>query len=165
MKNSIFDRFYKKYDYWYEKNKFAYLSELKAIRQVLPKKGKSLEIGVGTGRFSAPLGVEFGIDPSKEMLKIARQRGVNAKLGIGEKLSYANAIFDYILIVSALCFAKDPCRMIKEAGRVLKHRKLRLSHGREGHHAEIIRPHPHAFKGGEITCPERMHGQIPSKTP
>jgi len=54
---SIFDRYYKKYDTWYEKNKFAYLSELGAIKKVLPKVGKGLEIGVGTGRFAAPLNI------------------------------------------------------------------------------------------------------------
>ncbi len=28
--NNIFDKYYKKYDAWYDRNKFAYLSELKA---------------------------------------------------------------------------------------------------------------------------------------
>ncbi len=69
MKN-IFDKRYKKYDAWYKENKFAYLSELEAIRKVLPKKGKGLEIGVGTGRFAAPLGIKFGIDPSEDMIQL-----------------------------------------------------------------------------------------------
>jgi len=59
---NIFDRYYKRYDNWYEKNKFAYLSELKTVRKVLPRKGKGLEIGVGTGRFAAALGISTGID-------------------------------------------------------------------------------------------------------
>ena len=69
---TIFDRYYKKYDAWYDRNKFAYLSELEAIKKVLPKKGKGLEIGVGTGRFANSLGIECGIDSLKNMLTIAK---------------------------------------------------------------------------------------------
>jgi len=35
--NNIFDKHYKRYDAWYEKHKFVYLSELEAIKKVLPK--------------------------------------------------------------------------------------------------------------------------------
>jgi len=78
----IFDKYYKKYDLWYERNRFAYLSELEAIKKVLPKKGKGLEIGVGTARFAKPLGIKYGIDPSKKMLEIAKKKGVNVRLGM-----------------------------------------------------------------------------------
>ena len=71
--SNIFDRYYKRYDAWYNKNKFAYLSELEAIKELLPKKGKGLEIGVGTARFAAPLGITTGVDPSENMLKIAKK--------------------------------------------------------------------------------------------
>lgn len=46
MKN-IFDQHCKKYDAWYDEHKFAYLSEIDAIKKVLPGKGKGLEIGKG----------------------------------------------------------------------------------------------------------------------
>ena len=36
--NNIFDRYYKRYDSWYDRNKFAYLSELKAIKKMMPEK-------------------------------------------------------------------------------------------------------------------------------
>ena len=116
----IFDRYYKKYDAWYEKNKFAYLSELKAIRKVLPEEGKGLEIGVGTGRFAQALGITTGIDPSKNMIRIARQRGVDARLGSGERPPFKNAAFDYVLLVITLCFLKYPQKALEEARRVLK---------------------------------------------
>jgi len=116
----IFDRYYKKYDAWYDKNKFAYLSELKAIRKVLPKKGKGLEVGVGTGRFAQALGIESGIDPSKNMIEIARERGVNVKLGYGERLPFKNATFDYEAVIITICFTKNPEKVLKEAYRVLK---------------------------------------------
>jgi len=118
--SSIFDKYYEKYDAWYDKNEFAYLSELKAIRKVLPKKGKGLEIGVGTGRFAQALGIESGIDPSKNMIKIARKRGINVKLGYGERLPFKNATFDYAAVIITICFTKNPKKVLKEACRVLK---------------------------------------------
>jgi ubiquinone/menaquinone biosynthesis C-methylase UbiE len=120
--SSLFDRYTKRYDEWYDKNKFVYLSELKAIKKALPRKGKGLEIGVGTGRFAKPLGIKFGIDPSKSMLKLAAKRGISVRVGNGEKLPYANASFDYVAIVIALCFVKNPCKVLAEARRVLKKR-------------------------------------------
>ena len=118
--SSIFDRYYKKYDDWYNRNVFAYLSELKAVKKVLPKKGKGLEIGVGTGRFAAPLEIAVGIDPAKKMIRIARERGVDAKAGSGEKLPFKNASFDYVAIIITLCFVGSAQEVLKEAKRVLK---------------------------------------------
>lgn len=117
---SIFDRYYNKYDKWYEKNKFVYLSELEAIKKVLPKKGKILEIGVGTGRFAAALGIEFGIDPSMNMLKIARHRGVNTRLARGEQLPFRDLTFDCVAIIITLCFSQDAEKVLQETSRVLK---------------------------------------------
>ena len=117
---NIFNNNYKKYDLWYERNRFAYLSELEAVKKVLPKTGKGLEIGVGTGRFAAPLGIITGIDPSKNMVKIARHRGVDARLGYGEKLPFRNNIFNYAVIIITICFVNDPKKVLKEAYRVLR---------------------------------------------
>lgn len=117
---NIFERYYKKYDAWYERNKFAYLSELETLKKFLPKKGKGLEIGVGTARFASPLGIRYGIDPSKKMLKIAKKRGVEIHLGSGEKLHFKNSSLDYVAIIITLCFVKDPIKVLGEARRVLK---------------------------------------------
>ena len=118
--SSTFDKYYKRYDAWYERNKFAYLSEVEALKEVLPKKGKGLEIGVGTGRFAKPLGIRHGIDPSRKMLEIAKKRGVKVHLGNGEKLYFKNSSFDYVAIIITLCFVKDPLKVLDEARRVLK---------------------------------------------
>ncbi|MDP8266919.1 MAG: hypothetical protein P9M07_08295 [Candidatus Aceula meridiana] len=74
---NIFDRYYKKYDAWYDRNKFIYLPELKVLNNFIPQGGRGLEIGVGIGRFAAPLNIIIGIDPSNNMIEIARRRGVN----------------------------------------------------------------------------------------
>ncbi|MFH2068317.1 MAG: class I SAM-dependent methyltransferase [Candidatus Omnitrophota bacterium] len=116
----IFDRYYKKYDAWYERNTFAYLSELKAIKKVLPKKGKGLEIGVGTGRFASALGIRYGVDPSENMLGIARKRGIDAHLSYGERLPFEDSVFDYAVIIITICFVRNTLKVLIEARRVLK---------------------------------------------
>jgi len=118
--STVFDKYWEKYDAWYERNKFAYLSEIEALKRVLPKKGKGLEIGVGTGRFASILGIGYGIEPSKNMIKIARQRGVDARLGYGECLPFIDSSFDYAVIIVTLCFVDDPEKVLKETARVLK---------------------------------------------
>ncbi|MFZ3059239.1 MAG: methyltransferase domain-containing protein [Candidatus Methanoperedens sp.] len=115
----IFDRNWKKYDDWFEKHKDIYFTELKALRRAIPK-GLGLEIGVGSGRFAFPLKVKIGIDPSKNMLKLAEKRGIQAVLGVGEELPFKDNTFDFVLIVVTLCFVEDPEYVLSEASRVLK---------------------------------------------
>ncbi len=117
---NTFNRYYKRYDAWYERNRFAYLSELEAIKKVLPGKGKGLEIGVGTGRFAQALGITTGVDPAKNVIKIARQRGVDAYVASGEDLPFEEGSFDYAAIIITISFTKNPRKVLKEAARVLK---------------------------------------------
>jgi ubiquinone/menaquinone biosynthesis C-methylase UbiE len=118
----VFDKHYKKYDAWYDNHKFAFLSELNAIRKVLPRNKKGLEIGVGTGRFASGLGIEYGVDPSENMLKIARKRGIDARRASGERLPFDSSTFDYAVVIITLCFVKDPVKVLIEAKRVLRKR-------------------------------------------
>ncbi|MGB2660926.1 MAG: class I SAM-dependent methyltransferase [Candidatus Omnitrophota bacterium] len=118
--SDFFDKYYKRYDAWYNENKLAYLSELEAVKKVLPTEGHGLEIGVGSGRFAAPLGITVGIDPSKKMVELARGREVDARLGVGEELSFKDSTFDYAAIIVTLCFVQDPEKVITESARVLK---------------------------------------------
>lgn len=115
-----FEKHTSDYENWFEKNHFAYTSELNAIKEQLPKNGDGLEIGVGSARFAAPLGIEFGIEPSSRMRKIAKQRGIEVIGGIAENLPFANAQFDYILMVTTICFLDDIGKAFREAHRVLK---------------------------------------------
>lgn len=115
-----FIRHHRRYDGWFERHRAAYLSELLAVRALLPWKGRGLEIGVGTGRFASPLGVEFGIDPAAEMLGYARARGVQVARAIGEALPFADGVFDYALIVTTICFLDDSRAALHEAARILR---------------------------------------------
>jgi len=66
----------------------VYLSELEAVRSMLPVDGTGIEIGVGTGRFAAPLGIKLGLEPSKSMASLARQRGIEVVEGEAEALPF-----------------------------------------------------------------------------
>jgi len=117
---SIFNGYCEKYDEWYENHKLAYLSELEVLKKVIPKSARGLEIGVGTGRFAAPLNITLGIDPSHNMLEIASQRGVNVRWGYGEDLPFLDNSFDYAAIIITLCFIDNPLKVLREARRVIK---------------------------------------------
>jgi SAM-dependent methyltransferase len=86
----------------------------------MPLRGRALEIGVGSGRFAAPLGVRFGIDPVIEMLGYARSRGVAVARAIAGALPFPAATFDCVLAVTTLCFVDDASAMLREAARVLR---------------------------------------------
>jgi SAM-dependent methyltransferase len=109
-----------RYDKWYVHHEAAYQSELLAVRAVLPWEGLGLEIGVGTGRFAAPLGVEIGLEPASAMLSRARQRQITVIQGVGEVLPFADETFDYVLMVVVLSFLDDAEAALAEIRRILK---------------------------------------------
>lgn len=109
-----------RYERWFSRHDAAYRSELAALRELMPEPGLALEVGVGTGRFAAPLGIEVGLDPSVRMLRHARRRGISVVCGVAEALPFRNAVFDRVLVVTTLCFVDDARAMCVEAARVLK---------------------------------------------
>jgi len=109
-----------RYEDWFERNGFAYESELRAIRALLPKSKKGVEIGVGSGRFAGPLGIRYGVEPSAKMREIARSKGIEAIDGIAEDLPYDDAQFDLALMVTTICFLDDLKAAFEEAHRILK---------------------------------------------
>ena len=119
-KTDPFEKYPIRYDNWFERNKLAYESELRAIKKLLPKNGQGMEIGVGTGRFAAPLGIKLGIDPSKRMLEIAQKRGIRVIEAVAENLPFNNNTFDFVLMVTTICFLDDIEAAFKEAYRVLR---------------------------------------------
>jgi ubiquinone/menaquinone biosynthesis C-methylase UbiE len=114
-----FEEYTKKYENWFDHNKFAYLSELEGIKNLIIK-GRSIEIGVGTGRFAEPLGIEFGIDPSLTMLKAAQKRKIKVIRGVGEYLPISDDSFDLVLMITTLCFLKNTDQTLKEIKRIIK---------------------------------------------
>ena len=116
----VFDNFALEYDQWFEDHEIEYALELKAIREFLPKEGVGIEIGAGTGRFTKPLGISLGVEPSEAMRSLALSRGVNIIAGIAESLPVEGGLYDFALLVTTVCFLEAPEFAFKEVYRVLK---------------------------------------------
>jgi len=118
-KTEVFDKYYKDYDHWFFKNELAYKAELNLIRKLIPK-GKGLEVGVGTGKFTIPFGIKDGVEPSDKMAEIAEEKGIKVVKGVAENLPYDDNSFDFVLLVTTICFVDDPLKTLEEARRVVK---------------------------------------------
>jgi len=114
-----FEKYTDRYDAWFVMHQAAYLSELEAVRQMLPQHGTGIEIGAGTGRFAAPLEISFGIEPCTAMSKTAVQRGVRIISGVGEYLPVRSGIFHYALMVTTVCFLDNIPQAFGEMNRIL----------------------------------------------
>lgn len=116
----IFEKHAAEYDEWFEENEAVYKSEILALRDLVPAEGIGLEVGVGTGRFAAPLGIGVGVEPAKTMADMARKRGIDVHEAKAEALPFHDESFDFLLMVTTICFLENPLQALKEAKRVLK---------------------------------------------
>jgi ubiquinone/menaquinone biosynthesis C-methylase UbiE len=120
VKIESFEKYHKEYDKWFIKNQNIYIAEVDAIKRFVPHFDFGVEIGVGTGRFSLPLGIKVGVEPSKKMGEISRNRGIQVYKGVAEQLPFIDATFDFALMVTTICFVDDLEKSFKEAYRILK---------------------------------------------
>jgi ubiquinone/menaquinone biosynthesis C-methylase UbiE len=118
-KSAPFEKYTERYDEWFEEHDAAYQSELAALHRLRPDTGLGLEIGVGGARFAEPLDVEVGVDPSREMLEVARERGIDVVGGVAEFLPFTDGTFDTALMVTTICFVDSVPQALSEAVRVL----------------------------------------------
>jgi len=116
---NVFDTSSDEYDEWFDKYRFVYLSEVELLKSLMGMNGNTLEIGVGSGRFAEPLGIKYGVDPSRSMIEFAARRGVGVVLANGEQLPFKDRSFRAVLLMVTLCFVEDARKVIREAGRVL----------------------------------------------
>ncbi len=120
-KTESFEKYSDAYDKWFKKNSDIYAAELEAIRRLMPPQGsEGLEVGVGSGKFAVPLGIKFGVEPSEKMAAKARKQGINVYPGVAEKLPFSDGRFDFVLMVTTICFVDDVIKSFREAFRVLK---------------------------------------------
>ena len=120
VKSETFEKYALEYDQWFESHKIEYALELKAIRELLPEAGEGVEIGAGTGRFTQPLGISLGIEPSAAMRNIASNRGVNIIDGSAESLPINDNFYNYALLVTTVCFLDSLETAFREVYRILK---------------------------------------------
>jgi ubiquinone/menaquinone biosynthesis C-methylase UbiE len=114
-----YEKKWRQYDKWYDTHRSLHQTEIKALEKAMPS-GWGLEVGVGTGRFASPLSVRYGLDPSFNMLQLAKQRDIKVVQGYGEELPFKKESFLFVLIVFTIEFVDDPSRFLKEAVRTIK---------------------------------------------
>jgi len=115
-----FEQYPEEYDHWFDKNRQAYRSELGAVSTAIGGLANGLEIGVGSGRFAAPLGIAVGVEPSLKIGLLARSRGIKVIRGTAEALPISGDSFGFVLLVTTICFLDDMKRSLEEAYRVIK---------------------------------------------
>ncbi|MGJ3509981.1 class I SAM-dependent methyltransferase [Enemella sp. A6] len=99
----------------------AALEELLApIRADLGTDARGLEVGVGTGRFAAPLKIGHGVEPAPKMAELARHSGIDVTEAPAEALPFDDATFDHTAFITSLCFVTDAARSLHEARRVTR---------------------------------------------
>lgn len=99
--------------------------------QIVPQaRGMVLEIGVGSG-LNLPFygaGVEqlYGLDPSEELLVMARKKArvitfpIDFLAHSGEEIPLGDGCIDTVVTTWTLCTIPDPVKALKEMRRVLK---------------------------------------------
>ncbi len=63
---------------------------------------------MGTGRFAVPLGIKIGVEPAAAMAIMAQRRGIKVYRAVAEALPFRSDSFDLVVMVTVLCFLRDP---------------------------------------------------------
>lgn len=110
------------YEDWYQQYNHVFLSEVFALRKMLPSNENldGLEVGVATGRLALALGIGQGLEPSAAMRELAIRRGIDVLPGIAERMPYGDEHFDYILMSFCISYFNDLHAAFAESFRVLK---------------------------------------------
>ena len=108
------------YDEWFDRHPVIFQNELKALKKAIPGGGKGIEIGAGTGRFASAIGIPVGIEPSQSMANIAMTRGITVINAKAELLPFHSESFDYVVMVTTVCFLDDIPKAFREAYRIIK---------------------------------------------
>lgn len=99
-------------------------------RLVPAAQGRVLEMGIGSGLnlpfYSRDVETVCGVDPSPELLSMARKRADDAPFPVeflnrsGEELPLDDKGFDTVVTTWTLCTIAEPVKALKEMKRVLK---------------------------------------------
>jgi len=117
------------YDIMVEESKtghtYIYSNEtLEKLKEIIPKKGKILDIGCGTGHIAEMLakGKWYGVDISKKSVDFARKFYKKTVFGdITKKIPFEDNMFDYVLSFSTLHHVPFKLKeTLSEVRRVLK---------------------------------------------
>lgn len=121
------------YDAWYDTPRGRWIGETEfglAARLLAASPGDSLlDVGCGTGWFTRRFARErlrvTGLDADPEWLGYARAHSdpdIRWIEGDARRLPFADAAFDHVLSIAALCFIGDERQAVAEIVRVTRHR-------------------------------------------
>jgi hydroxymethylpyrimidine/phosphomethylpyrimidine kinase len=108
------------FDKWFKSNKILFQNELKAQKKALKNPKKTLSVGIGDGLFAKELGIIEGVEPSEDMARLAKEKGLNVKIGYAEKLPYDDESWEYVFLGTIMASVNDKRKSIQEAVRVCK---------------------------------------------
>lgn len=112
-----------RYDRARGKRYYAHISD--RVREDIPRKGRILDLGCGTGLFLRDYedegGEGIGIDLSREMVRRARCRCGRSGFVVGnaEVLPFRDGVFDAVCSLMAFSYVPNPAFFLSEAFRVL----------------------------------------------
>ena len=115
-----FELLAERYDHWFDNHHDLYDLQRNLISPFFVNEpGLTLEIGCGSGRFTHPFGIAYGLEPSLALVRMAHNRGVETVQGQGEFLPFQSNIFSKVLMVTVMGFASDPVVILQEIHRIL----------------------------------------------
>jgi SAM-dependent methyltransferase len=117
----VFEEHAGDYDTWFNEHNSVYQAQLRMLRRAVPVFQHGLEVGIGSGRFADPLGIHRGIDPSQNLALMAKHRNIEVAIGDAEHLPYRACSFDFVLMMTVICFLDTIPRAFQETYRVLGH--------------------------------------------
>jgi len=121
------------YDAWYGTPRGRWIGETEyalAAHLLAPRAGDCLlDVGCGTGWFTRRAAADAlratGLDPNPDWLDYARAHSgpaLNWVEGDARDLPFADASFDHVLSIAALCFIADERKAVAECVRVARRR-------------------------------------------
>lgn len=164
-----FEKYWKAYDAWFERNYSLYKNEVQTLKNLVGNTQNGLEIGVGTGRFALDIGITIGLEPSEKMRNVAKSKGLTVVDGIAENLPFDNNKFDFAIMVNTICFVDDLSRSFQEAFRVIKdngflvvgyidkNSKLGLEYQEKSHRSKFY-SNAHFYSSDEIMTLLKVNG-------
>lgn len=114
------------YDDWYKhpQGKQVFEAERDAVNHMIPNEGIGVEIGAGTGVFAESLTTEkrrvICLDPSFEMLRKAKDRGLPCILGYGDYQPIRSGLLNFGYMITVLEFLNDPVALFSELREIMK---------------------------------------------
>lgn len=116
-----FDQYASLYDAWFLDNRNVLYSEVNLVVSAIKGAHRILSIGCGSGLFEMimrderRINVVDGIEPSEDMARIARLRGMNVVVASAEEASFGNGEYDLLLFNGCSSYITDLDAVVRKA--------------------------------------------------